>query len=261
MLIVNFLFCVFALVAAVNFIRNVSQAAGIDGGTQAPDLALVTCASSNTRTEQENLRFNFGIYGFWATGIVLGAVFYVYADESWGGILAVIAGAANIFSIRGILGATRRFMSRYATEHLNQSHDLQDRLPSQEPIALAAEMTAIDAIAAGCIVAPPELSEEMIAAHAQLANACGKQLLAVSNQLKYQNDPEGPTLLVHGDCVFELVDEFDQITRKAYLSATRDGKWFRLVSASGATDKDLGFLTWCHDGGSWSLNAVDQYLA
>ena len=120
MFIINILFCIFALIAILNFLRNVSQASGIDRGTRVPDTALISCASPNTRTSSENFQFNFGIYAFWVFGIVVGALFYILADNSWGGIVAAIAGIANVFSIRGILGATRRFMDRYAAENLSR---------------------------------------------------------------------------------------------------------------------------------------------
>lgn len=119
MLIINILFCLFALVAMLNFARNVSQARDIDNGVRLPDVALVKCASSNTRTSSENLIFNFGMYALWVSGVVSGALFYIFAYNSWGGIVAVIAGVANIFAIRGILGATCRFMDRYIAEEMS----------------------------------------------------------------------------------------------------------------------------------------------
>ena len=122
-------------------------------------------------------------------------------------------------------------------------------------------ITATAAIEQGQICAPPALSEETLFKHGEFANASGKKLIVVRNFLKYKDQPLGPTLVIDGDCVFELVDEFDPISRKGVLAAAQDQAWFRVVSEDDPVDDALEFLTWCYDEGSWTLTTMDQYIA
>lgn len=122
-------------------------------------------------------------------------------------------------------------------------------------------MTVSDAISKRLVAAPPELREEMICAQVQLAEACDNNLVPVRDQLKYKGEIDGPTLLVHDDCLFELVDVYHPATSSGRIAATRDGTWFRLIPRAGATESDLGFLTWCYQADTWHLAIFDQHLA
>ncbi|WP_411832203.1 hypothetical protein [Pseudoxanthomonas mexicana] len=122
-------------------------------------------------------------------------------------------------------------------------------------------MKATSAIKNGFIPSPPDLSQGMIAAYRQIADAQGRLLVPVQHQLKYGNEIDSPILLMHGEQLLELVDDYEPVTGNARLAASRDQTWFRLVSGAEPIDEDTEFLAWRLDQGSWHLCFMEQYLA
>lgn len=101
--------------------------------------------------------------------------------------------------------------------------------------------TASAAIAAGTLPAPPALTDTMVADAAP-----------VSTATRYEGEPDGPTLVIDGDTMFEMLDEMDD-AGNARLAAERDGTWYRTGGGE--------FLTWTYSGSVWTLESVEQYLA
>lgn len=122
-------------------------------------------------------------------------------------------------------------------------------------------MKASEAIERGELVSPPHLTEPMIAAHADVAAEVGAVIVPVALQSRYASSPDSPVLVIHGSCLFELLDNWDADQGRAQLAACKAGNWFRVVPEKGGTAADCGFLTWHYSGNAWCLLPLDQYLA
>lgn len=116
MIIINLIFCVYAAMIALNFMRNIGIASGIKTGAQVPSLELLNIANADLGDRSQRLSASVGLYLLSAIGIIVGGTFYIFGENSWGGLIAAVVCIANIFSVRGVLAAVRRFMNNCAEE-------------------------------------------------------------------------------------------------------------------------------------------------